>query len=130
MGCTCAIEIDQGDSASFSSEKTLVARVPHRCCECGDIIRPGQEYERMFGVWDGKTSTYKTCIPCAEVRRAFFCTFTFETIWEDFEEEVRYKDGHYSDTCLRSVSPAAREKVFAVIESVWTDLAEMDDDDE
>jgi len=129
MGCTCAIEVDHEGGAAFYAETTHKARKPHKCSECGNVIRPGEDYERTFGIWD-RPETIKTCLPCAEVRGAFFCSFTYGSIWEDFEEDVRANYGQYSDACLRCLSPAAREKVFAAIEAVWADLAEMDDDDE
>jgi hypothetical protein len=38
------------------------------CCECGDTIEPGQRYEYNSGIWDGRASEHKTCLPCVAIR--------------------------------------------------------------
>ena len=47
---------------------TPTARTEHECCECGCTIQPGDTYEHVRGCWDGSWSTFKTCIPCADLR--------------------------------------------------------------
>jgi hypothetical protein len=42
------------------------ARKQHRCCECHELILPGQRYERIFCVQDGDAQTFKTCEFCAK----------------------------------------------------------------
>lgn len=44
------------------------ARKKHRCCECGETIRPGQVYECVKGLWDGCWAEYKTCTLCVKIR--------------------------------------------------------------
>lgn len=46
----------------------IVARIDHRCCECGGTIKPLDVYERTVGCWDGDWSTYKVCLGCEEAR--------------------------------------------------------------
>jgi hypothetical protein len=44
------------------------ARVEHKCCECSTVIAKGQKYQYLSGVWDGRGDSFKTCLPCAELR--------------------------------------------------------------
>lgn len=41
------------EPAQFYSEKCVVARKPHKCCETGRIIQPGEKYWRCVGKWEG-----------------------------------------------------------------------------
>jgi len=45
------------------------ARQRHQCCECLGWIEPGENYQRITGVWDGQGSSYKTCRQCADLRQ-------------------------------------------------------------
>lgn len=48
------------------------ARKAHVCCECRQVIPPGDTYQRISGVWaDGVPARYKTCQQCAELRRRY-----------------------------------------------------------
>jgi len=53
---------------AFSTTVHRVARKQHRCCECMDIIEPGDVYERVHGCWDGQFLTFKTCLHCETAR--------------------------------------------------------------
>jgi hypothetical protein len=65
-GCYC--EWGGGEDAEFCTVSTVTARVQHKCCECRDVIRPGERYERTAGRWDGRMATFKTCDYCARLR--------------------------------------------------------------
>lgn len=56
---------------SVSSTTTPTARKEHDCCECPRPIQPGKRYEHVKGCWDGSWSTYKTCLPCVELRAEY-----------------------------------------------------------
>lgn len=44
------------------------ARKPHKCCECGTRIEPGEDYHRIAGVWDGEFGCFKSCAACETLR--------------------------------------------------------------
>lgn len=46
------------DGPEFYHEELVTARKPHKCCETGKIIRPGEKYWRCSGKWDGRMSTF------------------------------------------------------------------------
>ena len=57
----CAIDYDE---PTFYCEKTVISRKDHICCECFRLIRKKESYKNVFGVWEGKTSVFKTCSNC------------------------------------------------------------------
>lgn len=60
LSCECDADV----GPSVYDGRTVVARKEHKCTECGRTINPGEEYEYVFGVWDGAAQTFKTCEEC------------------------------------------------------------------
>lgn len=44
------------------------ARKQHLCFECGRRIEVSERYEVVFGVWEGRADTMKTCEQCTVAR--------------------------------------------------------------
>ena len=91
MSCAdvCLFEAYDYDAPSFHADTTVRARKPHRCCECRDVIPVGAQYERAAGKSDGDIWVAKTCLPCAEVRRAFACGgWVYGDLWEQAAEDL------------------------------------------
>lgn len=65
----CCIE---GDEPAVSVEAWRTAKREHRCCECGDTIKPGERYQHVRGLWEGKWDTFKTCSECVDTRDKVF----------------------------------------------------------
>lgn len=74
MECTCLTgSWDDDGMPDFLSTRTVKARENHKCCECGETIKPGEKYERASGKWDGKLETFKTCLICVNIRASVYC---------------------------------------------------------
>lgn len=58
--------IDLADPARVYATKTIPARKPHRCDECGLTIQPGDLYERATMLYDDRWDTYRSCSECME----------------------------------------------------------------
>lgn len=56
------------DPPSVYSKALHAARKEHKCFECCCSIKPGEKYERVFGIWDGSRDTFKTCSRCLSLR--------------------------------------------------------------
>lgn len=52
----------------FFRNKMVRSRRSRPCCECGNTIRAGEEYNYVAVKDDSGFGTYQTCAPCAEVR--------------------------------------------------------------
>lgn len=42
----------------FYDERMVTARKPHKCCETGRMIQPGERYWRICGKWEGDFMTF------------------------------------------------------------------------
>ena len=51
------------------TERTRIARKPHKCCECKGTILFREPYRYVSGVWDGRGDSFKFCQECWELRR-------------------------------------------------------------
>lgn len=63
LSCGC----DYGDGPSVFRTKTVTARKPHKCYECGCEIQPGEQYQYVFGVWEYKACSFHICEPCDDL---------------------------------------------------------------
>lgn len=86
MSITCDCSRDDGELPEFSVEEFHIARKEHKCCECGEIIKPGQKYQKISGLWDGHFSRFKTCMPCYNIRENY-CSNGY--IFGGLAEEIR-----------------------------------------
>jgi len=57
-----------GESLVLARMKYLKARKPHKCCECGSEIDPGEEYQKITGLHEGTWVDFKTCYICQKIR--------------------------------------------------------------
>jgi hypothetical protein len=55
---------DHDEYAEVYRESTHRARKTYRCLECHLPIRPGEEYQSVFTVFEGHASTTRTCSVC------------------------------------------------------------------
>jgi hypothetical protein len=67
------------DVCSCAKEVIRKARKQHKCCECGNVINIGENYQYVSGIWDGEPSSYKTCESCSSVRDSFIALPENET---------------------------------------------------
>ena len=58
-GGECVCDWD-ADPADVYCSKTRKARKEHVCCECRQKILPGQEYEYVTMMYEGRWESYKT----------------------------------------------------------------------
>lgn len=48
-------------------ERWRTARKEHRCCACGERIRPRTRYQYISGIWDGEPDSHKRCERCVRI---------------------------------------------------------------
>jgi len=126
MDCACVLIPDEGDTPSDIDVSTKSSPLSCKCDECYREIKIGEEYEHVYGRWDGVWSTYRTCQDCLSVRNSFFCDgYCYTMIYENLQEHINDMGGSISEDCLSPLTPAARAKVCQIIESYWGDT---DDD--
>ena len=119
MHCSC-ISIDYDDWVELISKTELTAKKIHKCHECYRAILPGEKYEVQKYVYEGKFETHKTCSECREIREMFFCEgYQYESIHEDFENNLNDANCELSESCIAKLSSKARNIVCEMIEECW-----------
>jgi hypothetical protein len=119
----CIVDYDDGERPEFVHFETPKARRHHRCCECQGQILPGRKYERMVGKWDGEFASFKTCLPCVEIRNKMVCSYDIGAMWENIMDTIGQNDLDLG--CLDGLSVEARDKFLMRYSAYFDDL---DDD--
>jgi hypothetical protein len=131
MECAC-FSVDNDDYVTMLASNHRRAAKYHRCSECLGKIFPGQTYLEERYLFDGTVSTHKTCACCESVREHLFCQFTYGCLWADLEEHLdesmRYYDMPWAK--IARLTPAARAHVLMMIEEIWRDAIEDEEDDD
>ena len=112
-----------GEGPEFSSERTVTARKPHKCCECGRVIEVGEQYEYVTGVWEGDFCTFKTCRHCIAVRlwlRKVCNSFAYAGLYEDIYE---HKQEGYSPRWLSIAASGIRKQWKKADGSLWRPMS-------
>lgn len=84
------IAMDYDYSNEFYAESDRRARKAYKCCECNGAIAPGELYQYVAGKSDGSIFTARTCLVCAEIRKAFCCDggWIFGELWMSVTEQL------------------------------------------
>jgi len=97
MPSDCLDSYDQDlEQPACCDESFRIARTPHRCCECHEMITPGKCYYRFRGRYAFGWKTYKQCMPCHTIAREMFCAPpAFGRLDEELHENLCW--GHLDD---------------------------------
>lgn len=108
----CIGNLSEGEPPELCGTLIVRARKPQTCCECTDPIHPGEQYEAVSGKWDGEWASFKTCLPCKEIRETFCCEgWTFGHLWTDAGYSLFE---NLTTGCLAKLTTAAaKEKLVA-----------------
>lgn len=103
----CVYTSYDGDAGEFVSTAVRKARKEYKCCECHELIKKGDQYERVAGKWETSLQTYRTCLACSEIREAFCCDgWIYGSLWEDFTEAFE----GMTTGCLEKLTTAVAKK--------------------
>lgn len=130
MSCGC-IYVESGEVYETISNVRIPASQPRKCDECRKTIEKGELYECFLGQLsdDKKPETWTTCTDCLSVRDEFFCEgWAFGNIWEDVSYHVDEVGGEIDSDCLAALTPKARADVIDIIDEVWAEMAEDEEE--
>lgn len=102
---------DPGETPEWHRESTPVARKEYRCYEgCGVKIQPGTRYHKVVGMWDGKISTIRQCLPCHEIQQVFSCDqgWIYGSLWEDWDNVDGFANLSVYDKCFQQLTDETR----------------------
>ena len=92
--CDC-----DGNHCITYGEAIRKARKDHKCCECYRVIKAGERYQYVSGIWsDTGFDDFKTCAHC-HAMRAYFddlapkdeCGLCLSSMQEEVLERLRYE---------------------------------------
>lgn len=133
MECAC-FSTDNDDYVTMLASNKRRAVKHHRCSECLGTIFPGQTYLEERYIYDGDVSTHKTCACCESVREHLFCRFTYGEIWFDLRDQLYHAIHYEVDGApwakIAKLTPAARANVLLMIEEIWRDAIDDEEDDD
>lgn len=64
MNDDCYCDIGEGEPWSWYAVEIRTSRKTRKCCECLDVIKIGEKYERIVGYLD-ELQVFVTCLFCA-----------------------------------------------------------------
>lgn len=86
------------------SEKEVVARKEHVCCECSCQIKKGEKYVLSKGVWEDGAASYKTCLKCHKTYGILEDPPDFGYLWESLCGEFPHFAKEYLEFYKRKFS--------------------------
>ncbi len=124
----CPLTGNDGSQATVYSRATPRAARDHACTECGKTIPRGTRHEIVKGLWEDSWSTFRTCLPCAEIRDHFDCGngFCYGQLWEDLRENF-FQDMKAGGPCMEGLSPVAKQKLIDERMEWYFEQDEIDD---
>jgi hypothetical protein len=99
----CAIDYERPE---FCTRTQPTARKIQQCDECRRYILPGESYERVFGKWEGRVNTFKTCAHCRVLQKWLVreCDgFLYGGLEEEIEEHAREYSRFWLYRALKSM---------------------------
>lgn len=129
MECSCDIDvcIDSNIKIDFHNKDHVIAIIDHKCCECSRTIKEGEDYELVFGSWDGYKVILHTCSDCLNIRNIFFpYGYYFESLWYELTESLGDWDYQVPEDCMVKLTKRNFNKICAIIEEGWEHLENME----
>lgn len=123
-GCTCMIDGSGGEyfEGKLQHIEIRTARKQHQCCECGKPISPGDKYEYVVYLFDGRWDADRTCSICKEIRDCYCCSWLRGGVWDTMREYFEWEE--WKICTLDKLSPQARSVMVKFLDDI------MEDDDE
>jgi hypothetical protein len=75
-----------GDTQDSFSFITIAKVGGYACCECGEYIGSGDEFEIYTTVDEGEWLAYCTCLGCKKIRTSLSKYSKPTELWEDVED--------------------------------------------
>lgn len=96
------------ENATVTLSDIVRARKPHKCQECGVVIKVGESYERNKWLYDGEWSLMDICMICREIGCAFSCEGReLGNMWEDIHDNLF---PNMTTGCLAKLTTAAAKQ--------------------
>lgn len=95
---------DDADPVEFVDRRTVKARKPHKCSECGNEIAVGEQHQVAAYKFEGEFHCERTCQPCREAAGEFGYHLLGGDLWGMFREE--WDNGAHVQACINRLETA------------------------
>lgn len=123
----CAISVSHGDGNLIDYNRTIEtatfanAAAGMKCCECGDPIQDGEEFEHVSATTeDGDDFDCVTCMDCARIAGALSEVRWHNTFWDDMEDEGGFEN--FTHACLLKIPTASAKQKLVERWRKWKGL--------
>lgn len=120
MECSCNAS-QWYETESSWAERDLRAAKEHKCCECGVIIKKGDQFTYHNIFYEDTIANYCMCLDCRSIVLHFFKDgWIFKNVWDSLSDYI-YNSWLYDlpSDCISKLSPTARDKICDLIEMIW-----------
>lgn len=102
-------------STEFFNQKEVVGRKEHECSECNQNIRIGERHQVVNMKCDGEFGSYRTCLVCAEIRKAFCCEGEMYggVFWSEMNDYGFPAVAQSEGDCLSKLTTPEAKRYFA-----------------
>lgn len=86
---------EDAPSPTFFQETWPKAAKPHRCLECGRVIKKGETHRAVHGKWEDRFDSFRVCAHCDAAREwlTVVCGGSvFGEVLEELVEHWEYED--------------------------------------
>ena len=113
---------DDGEACEFYAERIVTARKDHRCAECQEPIRVGDQHHVTSGKYDGEFFSDRFCEACWEIAAEFSedGSRMFGVVWSTFRDE--WARGANLQGCLNRLSSVAAKALMTRQWRKWKGL--------
>lgn len=118
--CSVCLYFDEGNTADLFHQAAVCARKDYTCSECERPIVKGTIHQVAKMLYEGEWSAYRTCLVCAEIRKAFCCQGEqFGGIFWSEMNEYGFPEISNSGDCLKRLSTPEAKRYFAQRYREW-----------
>lgn len=114
--------IFEGEPAEVFTQVNRRARKQYDCCECGRPIVKGELHQFCNMLCEREWQSYRTCLICAEIRKAFSCDGECigGVFWEEMNDYGFPEIGKSGD-CLKKLTTPEAKRYFAERYRQWNE---------
>lgn len=111
--CNVCLMFD-GDCADVVNVSIVAGRKEYECSECERPIAKGEKHQFAKLLSDGSWDSYRTCLVCAEIRKAFSCEGELfgGMFWSEMAD-YGFPEVSKSGDCLERLTTPEAKRYFA-----------------
>ena len=140
MECSCTISNWDYDSEDHCYEDLIFkedyqAPRERECNECHEFMQPNEPHFCRTTIYFDENENfesldrYRHCNECDEIITIFFDGYFMGMAWEDLRRSILDEEIVATESCLSKLSPKNLAKVCEIVEEMWENNYDEDEND-